>query len=174
MLMALARQPWYLTTFGVAEQLYHSLNVWNAQGSLEITPVSLSFFRQFSPSVGEGKYVATSRDRTFETLTRAIRIFADDFIAVNARYTPSDGALAEQYSKKDGSPLSAAHLTWSYASSLTAFAARKGTEVKSWGAKGLVVPRVCVGNPGPQVTMIFNVEANTRFGGEACPSFAPT
>jgi glucoamylase len=84
---------------------------------------------------------------------------------MNAKYTPSNGALAEQYSKNDGHPLSAVDLTWSYASALTAFDARKGTIPASWGAMGLKVPSVCNVNTGPVVSITFNVQATTVFGG---------
>ena len=84
---------------------------------------------------------------------------------MNAKYTPKDGSLAEQYHRDDGRPLSAADLTWSYASALTAFAARNGTFPRSWGAKGLVVSSVCHANPGPTVQATFNVVAHTQYGG---------
>lgn len=41
------------------------------------------------------------------------------------KYTPPNGALAEQFSRYDGSPLSAQDLTWSYTSFLTAVQARR-------------------------------------------------
>jgi glucoamylase len=159
-------QPWYLTTFGVAEQLYYALSVWEAQEELEITSVSLPFFQQFSPKITTGNY-SSSSDDTFASIIESVRAFADGFIAVAATYTPADGSLTEQYSKVDGTPTSAVHLTWSYASALTAFAARNGTKVNSWGAKGLSVPKVCEGNLGPQANVTFNVVADTFWGREA-------
>jgi hypothetical protein len=103
----------------------------------------------------------------FGTITDAIEAFADGFIAINAQYTPEDGSLSEQYAKTDGTPVSAVHLTWSYASALTAFAARRGNgTVHGWGAKGLVMPSgVCHGHLGPHVTVTFNVEKDTVWGG---------
>jgi len=38
---------------------------------------------------------------------------------------PADGAMAEQFSKDDGSPVSANDLSWSYASVLTAILERE-------------------------------------------------
>jgi glucoamylase len=159
-----SHQPWYLTTFAVAEQLYDALIVWNAQGSLNVTDLSLPFFQQFSSALSPGTYL--SSDDTFKTLTTAIKNFADGFIAINANYTPSNGGLAEQFSKYDGTPLSALDLTWSYASALTAFSARNGTVPASWGASGLQVPSVCSSYGGPTVAVTFNVLAYTQFGGE--------
>ncbi|KAG6874887.1 hypothetical protein C0992_006081, partial [Termitomyces sp. T32_za158] len=154
--------PWYLTTAAVAEQLYDSLIVWKAQKSVTITNVSLAFFQQFLPSVKPGTYASDSK--VYTTLMDATKQQADGFLAVNAKYTPADGSLSEQYHKDTGAPLSAKHLTWSYASALTAFAAREGRVLPSWGAKGLKVPDVCVPNPGPIVSATFNVVAKTVFG----------
>lgn len=154
--------PWYLTTLAVAEQLYGALYVWKAQGSLNITSTSLSFFQTFSPGATIGTY--TSSTSIYSTLTTAIKTYADDFIQVVATYTPSGGGLAEQYSKSDGSPLSAADLTWSYASAITAFQARSGTVPASWGASGLIVPDTCQTGGGTTVAVTFNVQATTIFG----------
>ncbi|KAH9480596.1 Glucoamylase [Psilocybe cubensis] len=154
--------PWYLTTAAVAEQLYDALIVWKKQSSLTVTPTSLAFFRQFSPSVKQGTYRSSSS--TYTTLVKAVKDFADGFIAVNAKYTPSNGALAEQFDRNTGVPASAADLTWSYAATLTAFAARRGAIPASWGAKGLKVPTVCKPNPGPTVQVTFNVIATTVDG----------
>ncbi|GAW02259.1 glycoside hydrolase family 15 protein [Lentinula edodes] len=158
--------PWYLTTFAVAEQLYDSLSVWDAQGSLQITPVSLSFFQQFSSNVQTGNYGADSQ--TYGTLTSKIRAFADGFIAVNGNYTPESGSLAEQYGKDDGKPTSARDLTWSYASAITSFLAHDGIVPTPWGAQGLQIRRDanghCISNPGPMSEIVFEVERNTLYG----------
>ncbi|GLB38611.1 putative starch binding domain containing protein [Lyophyllum shimeji] len=154
--------PWYLATAAVAEQLYDALIVWKAQGSLTVTSTSLAFFRQFLSSVTAGTY--SSSTGTYTTIINAVQGFADDFLAMNAKYTPGDGSLAEQYDKSTGAPTSAVHLTWSYASALTAFAARKGTKPASWGAQGLQVPSGNCQNPGPLVSATFNEYATTVWG----------
>jgi glucoamylase len=153
--------PWYLTTAAVAEQLYDALIVWNQQKSLTVTSTSLAFFRQFAPSVAAGTFASTTS--TFTTITSAVKTFADGFLAINAKFTPSNGGLSEQFDKATGAPLSAADLTWSYASALTVFAARKGTVPASWGAQGLTVPSGTCGR-GPTVQVTFNVVATTQFG----------
>ncbi|KAI0632385.1 glucoamylase G2 [Trametes polyzona] len=160
--------PWYLTTIAVAEQLYDALIVWDKQGSLDVTSTSLPFFQQFSSGVATGTYASDSA--TYKTLTSAIKDFADGFIAVNAKFTPSNGGLAEQYSRNDGSPVSAVDLTWSYAATLTAFHARTGKAYPGWGASGLKVPSTCSGNsggstpPAGTIPVTFNVQATTTFG----------
>ncbi|PSR78190.1 hypothetical protein PHLCEN_2v7522 [Hermanssonia centrifuga] len=130
--------PWYLSTMAVAEQLYDALYVWDTQDSLTVTSISLPFFQLFDSAIQSGTYPSSSS--AFTTLTSAIRTFADGFIAIHAKYTPSGGALAEQFTKSNGAPTSAVDLTWSYAAALTGFAARSATNVASWGAAGLTVP----------------------------------
>ncbi|KAJ7072585.1 glucoamylase [Mycena amicta] len=135
--------PWYLTTLAVAEQLYRAVAVWNAQGSLTISSISVPFFRQFAPNVAVGTYDADSS--VFQSLTEAIATSADGFLSIIDKYTPSSGSLSEQYSRSDGKPLSAADLTWSYAAVLTASDAKGGKILasSSWGGKGLVLSDSC-------------------------------
>ncbi|KAJ3776989.1 glucoamylase [Lentinula raphanica] len=160
--------PWYLTTLAVSEQLYDSLIVWNQQKSLNVTSLSLPFFQLFDSSVTVGTYASTSA--TFTTLTSAIKTFADGFVEIVAEFTPSSGSLSEQYSKSDGSQLSAADLTWSYAATLTSFDARAGVVPASWGASGLTSScSISTGGGGGggssgTVSVTFNVDATTVFG----------
>ena len=100
------------------------------------------------------------------------------------KYVPSDGTLAEQFSRDDGTPLSARNLTWSYAAFLTAVAACNGQVSASWGeASGRDVPTTCLATsaqgtyftptvtsptaPCTTVTSVavqFNVADSTTFG----------
>jgi glucoamylase len=142
--------------------LYDALLTWQSVGSIQVTTASAAFFQQFSP-IAIGTYPSTSSQYT--QLTSAIKTFADGFVEIAANYTPSNGGLAEQYDKSTGAPLSAADLTWSYASVLTAGASRAGVKPASWGAKDLTPPAKCVPNIGPQASITFNVHATTQFGG---------
>lgn len=158
--------PWYLSVFAVAEQLYDALYVWDRQRELGVTVVSLPFFAQFDKTIKAGTYKSGSS--TYKALTKAIKTYADGFILLNAKYTPVDGSLSEQFERSTGAPLSARHLTWSYAAALTAFAARDGSGIpESWGAKGLKVPNVCQpGPPVPQATVTFDLQAAAVQGGK--------
>ncbi|KAK5958349.1 glycoside hydrolase 15 protein [Knufia fluminis] len=122
--------PWYLATTAAAEQLYDALYQWNRIGSITVDAVNQAFFQDLVPDTGPGIY--TSNSATYTSLTNAIKTYADGFMSIVQRYTPSDGALAEQFSRDDGSPLSAADLTWSYAAFLTANARRNGHVPASW------------------------------------------
>lgn len=152
----------------MAEQLYDALTVWNTQGSLNVTSISLPFFQLFSSSVTVGTYASTTT--TYTTLTSGIKTYADGFLAVVAKYTPSNGGLSEQYDKATGAPLSAVDLTWSYAAALTAFNARSGGVPAGWGAQGLTVPSTCStgggSGGGSTVAVTFNVVATTVYGGK--------
>ncbi|KAK0441631.1 glucoamylase [Armillaria borealis] len=157
--------PWYLTTAAVAEQLYDAIIVWKQTGTIEVTSISLAFFQQFSSSVTTGVYASSTT--TYGDLLSAVQTFADGFLAINAKHTPSDGGLAEQYSRSNGAPLSAVDLTWSYAATLTAFGARAGVVPASWGGSGLTVPSSCStssGGSGGTVSVTFNEFATTVFG----------
>jgi glucoamylase len=162
----------------VAEQLYDALLTWKSTGAIDVTSISLDFFRQFAPSISPGTYRSNSPE--FPQLTSAVKTFADGFVKIAAKYTPSDGGLAEQFNKNTGLPASAADLTWSYASVLTAAAARAGTIPASWGANDLIVPTTCVPYGRLQIFVTFNLTTITQLGGtfdlrtHYCTSFIPT
>ncbi|KAI3323679.1 carbohydrate-binding module family 20 protein [Xylariaceae sp. AK1471] len=122
--------PWYLNTLAAAEQLYDALYVWQTSGSITVTSTSLAFFQALVPSVTAGTYASSSS--TYTTIYNAVFVYADGFINKVAQYTPSTGALAEQFDRSSGSPLSARDLTWSYASFLTVVARRAGVVPAGW------------------------------------------
>ncbi|CEL55684.1 glucoamylase [Rhizoctonia solani AG-1 IB] len=159
--------PWYLCTTAAAEQLYNALYSWNKQGSIAITATSLDFFKQLYSSAAVGTFASSTTQYT--AITTAVKTYADGFLAIVQQYQGSGGALAEQFSRSNGSPLSAADLTWSYAASLTAFDARASKVPASWGASGLTVPSTCStggggGGGGGTVSASFTVTATTVFG----------
>ncbi|KAF8055345.1 glycoside hydrolase family 15 protein [Lyophyllum atratum] len=162
----LGGNPWCITTLAVAEQLYDSLIVWKKQGSITVNALSQPFFTNLVPGTPVGTYKSDSA--TFKTIYTAATNYADSFVAVVAKYTPSGGAMTQQFSKGDGSPTGPADYSWSYAALLTASSARNGTSQVGWGAKDLSAPSTCVGGSGggsgSTVTMSFNVQANTVFG----------
>jgi glucoamylase len=99
---------------------------------------------------------------------------------IAAKYTPSDGSLSEQYIRSSGVPTSAADLTWSYASVLTAFDARDGLAAESWGVGNVTLPTTCStgsdsggGGGSGSATVVFKVTAYTNYGRE-CLSFRIT
>ncbi|KAE8323689.1 Six-hairpin glycosidase-like protein [Aspergillus sergii] len=136
--------PWYLTTLVAAELLYDALYQWDKQGQVNVTETSLPFFKDLSSNVTTGSYAKSSS--AYESLTSAVKTYADGFISVIQEYTPDGGALAEQYSRDQGTPVSASDLTWSYAAFLSAVGRRNGTVPASWGSSTAnAVPSQCSG-----------------------------
>jgi glucoamylase len=115
----------------VAEQLYDALYQWDKIGSITVDSVNQAFFQDLDSSVSTGTYSSSSDE--YSTLTAAISDYADGFMSVAQKYTPSDGSLSEQFSKNNGTALSAKDLTWSYASFLTALSRKNGEVPASWG-----------------------------------------
>lgn len=95
-----------------------------------MTSTSLAFFKDLVSSVTAGTYASGSS--TYTSIYNAVQTYADGYMAVVQKYTPSTGALAEQFDKSSGSPLSAVDLTWSYAAFLTAAQRRNGVVPPSW------------------------------------------
>ncbi|KAK2765066.1 hypothetical protein FQN54_008765 [Arachnomyces sp. PD_36] len=123
--------PWYLTTLAAAEQLYNALHQWETQGSITIDETSLAFFQDVSGDAAVGEIAAG--DEAYKSITSAIKTYADSFVAVVQEYTPEDGSYAEQFGRDDGTPMSAADLTWSYAAFVAAVDRRAGENPPSWG-----------------------------------------
>jgi len=134
--------PWYLCTMAAAEQLYDALYQWDKIGSISIDDTSLAFFKDLDSSAKTGKYDKSSNE--YQSLTNAIHQYADGFMKVVQKYTPEDGSLAEQFSRTNGSALSAVDLTWSYAAFMTVNARRDGEVPASWNQdQGSTAPTSC-------------------------------
>ncbi|KAL4723319.1 hypothetical protein ACLX1H_009809 [Fusarium chlamydosporum] len=133
--------PWYLATLAAAEQLYDALYVWKQKGSITVTDVSLSFFKDLVSGISTGTY--NSDSATFKSITAAVSKYADGYESIVQKYVGDNGALAEQFDKNSGKPLSATDLTWSYAAFLSAADRRAGVIPPSWGSGAAAVPQQC-------------------------------
>jgi glucoamylase len=155
--------PWYLATLAAAEQLYSAMYQWDKLGSVTVDATSLAFFKDIVPNVTVGAYAKSSS--TYTSIMSAVRTYADGYIAVVQKYTPSNGGLAEQFDKNTGSPTSAVDLTWSYAAFLTATERRAGIVSPTWAeASNNKPPTSCTGTPSCNSKVTFNVRATTTFG----------
>lgn len=125
--------PWYLCTLAAAEQLYAAIHQWNTSGSITVDSLNANFFNDLVSDTTNGNYLSDSPE--FTRLTTAVHDYADGFVTVAQRYTPENGSLAEQFSRENGTAVSARDLTWSYASFLTMEFARNGTQPQSWGER---------------------------------------
>ena len=104
--------------------------MWQTTGSITVTSTSLAFFKDLVPSVTAGTYASNSG--TYTTIYNAVFSYADGFIDKVSQYARTNGSLAEQYDRNNGTPLSARDLTWSYASFLTCVARRAGVVPAGW------------------------------------------
>lgn len=173
--------PWYLLTTGAAELLYDAVAQWKARRFLQVDATSLAFFKEVYPAIKVTKYKAGTKE--FNKIIDAVTNYADSFVAIAAKYTPADGSLSEQYTRDTGAPLSATHLTWSYAAFVTMSQRRAGNFPPSWGAKkavsppatcgtgsaqGVYVPALAAGAPnvtvGCQIQVSINLNATTYYG----------
>ncbi|KAF2267349.1 glucoamylase [Lojkania enalia] len=160
--------PWYLATLAAAEQLYSALYQFNKTGSITITSTSLPFWQSIYPSAASGNFPSSSP--TFASLTSSLKTYADGYVAIVQKYTPSNGGLAEQFDKSNGSPLSAVDLTWSYASFLTMVSARNNILPASWGADSAnQVPPVCASS---SATGTYAASTNTNWPNFDCNTAA--
>jgi glucoamylase len=135
--------PWFLCTMAAAEQLYSAIYQWTHLGSITITAVSLPFFQTLHPTAVPGTY--SSSTEIYHQLIDAVRTYADGFMRIVQTYASHNGSFAEQFSRYDGSHLSANDLAWSYASLLTAYRRRNAIAPSPWGNPGQPsIPSSCV------------------------------
>lgn len=130
--------PWYLATTAAAEQLYSAMYQWDKQQSVSIDDVSLAFFKDLLPDISTGTYAKSSP--TYDSIISAVRKYADGYLAIVQKYTPTSGSLSEQFDRNSGSQLSAYDLTWSYAAFLTATDRRSSIVGHTWGESSHNVP----------------------------------
>lgn len=138
--------PWYLLNLAAAEQLYAALYTWRKQKFIVVNSISLDFFRALVPSITTGTY--TDSHTSFDTISMAVKTYADGYVALVMQYAGNDGSLDEQFSRDDGSPLSAVDLTWSYAAFLS-MAARRAELVSDCGAQNASVLADISAGAGP-------------------------
>lgn len=176
--------PWYLITLGAAEFLYDAIAQWTAAKSITVDSTSLSFFQDLLPSIKVGTYKQCKKTDPFRKILTAAAHYADSFVSVAQNYTPSTGALSEQFLKTPpGTPTSARDLTWSYAAFITMAERRAGQYPPSWvpspspslpstcspgSTKGVYAPATAAGAPNVTVgctsTVLFAVNASTYYG----------
>lgn len=133
--------PWYLSNFGAAEQLYDAVAQWKRQGRIGITSTSLPFFKDLGLKQAATIGTIDVRSSQFSDVITAVNKYADELmmfppnVCVECGMSSQQaGSMNEQFSRDDGKPISAAALTWSNAAFLTAMNARDGALPASWGA----------------------------------------
>ncbi|KAI1863995.1 uncharacterized protein JN550_009274 [Neoarthrinium moseri] len=159
--------PWYLNTLAAAEQLYDALYVWEQQGSITVTSTSLAFFKALYSSAAAGTYASGSS--TYTALHDAVLNYAEGFVNNVATYAASNGSLAEQYDRNNGTPLSARDLTWSYAAFLTAVARRSGVVPEGWAQGNKLATSVPGGCAATSIVGSYSAATATSFPANQTP-----
>ncbi|CAI7588878.1 unnamed protein product [Penicillium pancosmium] len=151
--------PWYLCTMAAAEQLYDALYQWNKAGSLTISSVSLSFFKDLYSSAATGTYSSSST--AYSSIVSAVKTYADGYMSIAEQYAYTNGSMSEQFLRADGTPASARDLTWSYAALLTANMRRNSVVPAAWGeTSASSVPGTC---SATSATGTYSTATNTNW-----------
>jgi glucoamylase len=174
----------YLITTGAAEYLYDAVAQWKTQNSLTIDDTSLAFFTDIYPAASTKTYSTSASSAEFPLILEAVTTYADSFVSVVEKYTPTNGSLSEQFNKTaPGNPLSAYDLTWSFAAFVSMAERRAGQYPPSWepsvaaelpsqcagsSTKGVYAPALAAGAPNVTTTCTSNVQfavnASTYYG----------
>ncbi|KAJ5162517.1 Six-hairpin glycosidase [Penicillium capsulatum] len=153
--------PWYLCTLAAAELLYDAIYQWDRLGSLTIDTVSLRFFRDIYSTAATGTYSSSSA--TYSSIVSAIKAYADGFVGIVEQYAWKNGSMSEQFSRSNGSQMSARDLTWSYAALLTTNMRRNSIVPAPWGETAAIsVPATC---KATSATGTYSTATNTNWPG---------
>src|SRR6266702_709310 len=117
-------------TLGVAEQIYDALITWDLLGELQVTKLSLKFFRQFDKHVKVGTYRKSSR--VYAHLTNALRNWAEQTILFVADHIPDNYVLPMAMDKTTAAPTGSPGTIHSLISALSLYNSYKGLIPPSW------------------------------------------
>lgn len=115
--------PWFLCTHAVAEVLYVVQAHYAASSWLPIDAYSLPFYQLLVPTITTGTYARGSKE--YDLLLRGLLRMADGYLEVAGRYAAKDDKMSEQINRYSSQMRGARELSWSYASFLSAWAARR-------------------------------------------------
>jgi glucoamylase len=118
-------------SFNSAEQLYDALTTWDLIGHLEVTPVSLKFWKQFDKSIRVGKHAKGSQK--YKILTAYVREWANKIVLQLVKATPDDYVLLEAADKYTGLPYGPRGMIRSLAAALGVIDAHNGLIPPNWG-----------------------------------------
>mmetsp|Transcript_2345 Transcript_2345/g.4579 ORF Transcript_2345/g.4579 Transcript_2345/m.4579 type:complete len:609 (+) Transcript_2345:153-1979(+) len=128
-------QPWFLATNAPAEFLYRAVKSYLEAKSLTVTEINQDLFFYFGGSqdiVGKQLPLTISSETdSFKRIITGLLHGADSFLKRTAFHTDNSYQLSEQFNGHTGHLMSAGDLSWSYASLVTADAARKAVDPES-------------------------------------------
>lgn len=116
---------WVLIINAFAEYYYTLASRYSNLGRITVTPDNEAFIQEISndPLVEAG-LVIHSGEPQFQVIIQKLIAKADSFLERQKFHAVSDGSMAEQINRNKGHMQGAPHLTWSYASFITASQAR--------------------------------------------------
>jgi glucoamylase len=131
--------PWFLTTNAFAEYYYTVADALLRAGSLELTFMSILFFKQILPEITLDEHQILNYKRNpelFDKIIAGLIESGDKMLEAVKSFscTYADGTslhMSEQIDRRSGQQKSAVDLTWSYASSISASFAREAV-IKLW------------------------------------------
>ena len=119
---------WFLATNAFAEFYFRCAKTWESQGWIRMTSVNAHFFKRLNLSgkvaIRGGERIYSS-DPRFRAVIQSLREQGDGYLRRSRYHGDPSGALSEQFNRTSGYMQSAAELTWSHASMLTAAWARE-------------------------------------------------
>ncbi|KAN0138299.1 glycoside hydrolase family 15 protein [Lactarius tabidus] len=123
--------PQFFSSLNSAEQLYDALITWDMVGYIEVTPVSLKFWKLFDDNIA----VTTYRKGTpgYKVLTDHVRKWVNKIVLQLAKATPDDYVLVECIDKETGGPYGPRGMIRSLAAALGVIDAYKGLIPPNWG-----------------------------------------
>lgn len=121
-------QPWFLSVNGMAELMYKAANKFITDGSVTVNSYNKDLFTYF----GGGQEIVNqalpktyaSNTLGFSHIITSLLHGADSFMKRTEYHTDANYKLDEQFNADTGAMMSAGDLVWSYASLITANAAR--------------------------------------------------
>lgn len=117
-----------------AEQLFDALITWDLLGELQVTDISLKFFRPFNQNVKVGTYHKGSD--VYESLTDAITNWAEKALLFLVDHTPDDLVLTMAMDKESAEPVGPRGTLHCLVSVLSVYDSYNGLIPPSWAHGG--------------------------------------
>jgi glucoamylase len=119
-----------------SEQIFDALMTWDLLGELQVTDLSLEFFRQFDQNVNIGTYKKGSE--VYERLTFALTSWAERTLLFLAEYMPEDYVLTMAIDRTTGLPVGPRGTIHCVVAGISVYDAYNGLIPPSWarGASG--------------------------------------
>jgi glucoamylase len=111
--------------------LYDALITWDLIGYIDVTPVSLKFWKQFDQRVSARCYEKGSQG--YKVLSEYVRDWANKIVLQLEKATPSDYVLVECIEKETGEPYGPRGMIRSLSAALGVIDAYNGLAPPNWG-----------------------------------------